>query len=96
MAPYDVYVNTPETIPLTEISDLSAYLDAEEFTGATPPPTISASMTLSGRLVRLSLPDAVFESEEEISGKVTTLLEQMRQAAQRTAIDLLRAKGAAR
>ena len=69
MTSYNVYVAPPDNPPLSEISDLPAYLETKEFTGSTPPPTISASMTLSGRLVGLSLPDAVFEAEEEISEK---------------------------
>lgn len=95
MSLYEVYVNAPDTARPSEVADLSAYLESVEFTGSTPPPTVSASMTLSGRLVGLSLPDAVFESEEEISAKATALLEQMRQTARRTAIEFLREKEAA-
>lgn len=96
MTSYNVYVAPPDNPPLSEISDLPAYLETKEFTGSTPPPTISASMTLSGRLVGLSLPNAVFEAEEEISEKATVLLEEMRRTAQRSTLDLLREEGGTR
>ncbi|MEV3934748.1 hypothetical protein AB0K52_02020 [Glycomyces sp. NPDC049804] len=90
MAPtHTVYIDEPDTARADEVNDLAAYLDTCEFHGKTPPPTVSATMSLTGRLTQLSLPEAVFEYEEEISEKTTALLEEMRQTAQRATVRLL-------
>ncbi|MDA1358654.1 hypothetical protein O1R50_03415 [Glycomyces luteolus] len=91
-----VSVTDPDTAPAHEIADLATYLETVEFRGSTQPPTVSATMSLTGRLTRFSLPEAVFEQEQEIAEKAATLLEQMRQTAQRTTLRLIREQRAAR
>ncbi|WP_205325241.1 hypothetical protein [Glycomyces sp. YM15] len=91
-----VSVADPDTAPAHEIPDLAAYLETVEFRGSTQPPTVSATMSLTGRLIRLSLPGAVFEQEQEISEKTTVLLEEMRKTAQRATFRLIREQRVAR